>query len=159
MREDADLRLGERLQQRGEHAGQREVERALDGERRERPGLLAPSSARCASAQTTLVSSAVAVIENSEDDSAQAGTSAPGPRRTTASFSGNCSRVNGRSWGEPDGGEAGLLGQAEREVHALHGCAAGALGEVVDGTDHDHPAGARRLPGRGSPAGARCWSR
>ena len=40
----------------GEDAGQREVERALDGERRERPGLLAPSSARCAGAQTTLVS-------------------------------------------------------------------------------------------------------
>ena len=44
-------------------------------------------------AQTTLVSRAVAVIENSEDDSAQAGTSAPAPSRTTASFSGNCSRV------------------------------------------------------------------
>ena len=44
-------------------------------------------------AQTTLVSRAVAVIENSEDDSAQRGTSAPGPSRTTASFSGNCSRA------------------------------------------------------------------
>ena len=42
-------------------------------------------------AQTRLVSSAVAVIENSEDDSAQSGTSAPGPSWTTAIFSGNCS--------------------------------------------------------------------
>ncbi len=42
-------------------------------------------------AQTRLVSSAVAVIENSEDDSAQSGTSAPGPSCTTAIFSGNCS--------------------------------------------------------------------
>ena len=39
-------------------------------------------------AQTTEVSVAVAVTEKIEDDSAQAGTSAPGPSLTTARVSG-----------------------------------------------------------------------
>ena len=51
--EDADLGLGERRQQRAEHAGEREVERALHRERGERLLAAGPSSARCASAQTS----------------------------------------------------------------------------------------------------------
>ena len=39
------------------------------------------------------VSDAVAVTEKMDDDSAQAGIGAPGPRRTTASCSGYCSMV------------------------------------------------------------------
>ena len=56
-----------------------------------------------------------------------------------------------RSTGRPGG-----LGETEGEVHALHGCAGGALGEVVDRADGDQPAGAlvERRPG-----GARRWSR
>ena len=44
-------------------------------------------------AQMTLVSSAVAVIEKIDDDSAHAGISAPGGSPATTSFSGNCWRV------------------------------------------------------------------
>ena len=55
-------------------------------------------------AQTSEVSSPVAVIEKSEDDSAHSGISAPGASRTTARVSGNCSIVVGasRSWRESD---------------------------------------------------------
>ena len=102
-------------EQRGQDAGQRRSRAALDGERGERPACWAFFGTLRA-AQTTLVSRAVAVIENSDEDSAQAGTSAPGPSRTTASFSGNCSRVRGssraRSWRQSHRAEAGLLGQA-----------------------------------------------
>ena len=38
------------------------------------------------------------------------------------------------------------LGQAEGQVHALHGAARGALGEVVDRGDGDQPAARRRRP-------------
>ena len=79
---------GERRQQLGEDAGEREVERALDLEGGERPLAARDFFGTLRAAQTIEVSVAVAVIENSEDDSAQSGTSAPGPSRTTARVSG-----------------------------------------------------------------------
>ena len=99
--EHADLGLGEGLQQGGQHSGEREVERPLTANAVNGPACLAFFGTLLI-AQTTLVSSAVAVIENSEDDSAQPGTSAPGPRRTTASFSGNCSSVKVVAHGRRD---------------------------------------------------------
>ena len=45
--------------------------------------------------------------------------------------------------GDQPTGQAGRLVEAERDVGGLHGAAAGALGEVVEGGDRDHGAGAR----------------
>ena len=60
-------------EQRAEHAGEREVERALDLERRERPLAAAAFVGTLRAAHTSEVSVAVAVTENSEDDSAHCG--------------------------------------------------------------------------------------
>jgi hypothetical protein len=49
--------------------------------------------------------------------------------------------VGWRPWRQPEGGQAGGLRQAERQVHALHGGPAGALGEVVDRADRHQAAG------------------
>ena len=61
----------------------------------------------------------------------------------------------------PTGREAEAFGEAEGEVHALHGRAGGALGEVVDGADGDQPAGGLvdgHLEVHGVGADAPTWS-
>src|SRR5438874_71271 len=57
-------------------------------------------------------------------------------KRRTPSWAGPPSRVH------PDRGEAGGLGEADQDVGALDGLARRPLHEVVEGAEHDHPAGA-----------------